>query len=70
MTIHHSEAAPPLGLPKDYTGLVVLPGTGRLVYWTGRVAIGLLHSEHSREPAALSRSAEWLQRCLLERVAA
>lgn len=28
-------------LPKDFRGLVLLSETGRMVYWTGRVAIGL-----------------------------
>jgi hypothetical protein len=65
MITHHSEAAPPAGVPSDYVGPVVLPGSGRLVYWTGRVAIGLRHKPQlSTQPSA---SAEALQRALLER---
>jgi len=40
MPIHHSESAPPPSLPPGYTGYAVLPHS-RLIYWTGRVAIGL-----------------------------
>lgn len=37
-------AVPPFGgrwIPDGYRGPVALPGTGRIVWWTGRVAIGL-----------------------------
>lgn len=32
-----------MGMPQGHVGPIVLAGTGRLVYWTGRVAIGLRH---------------------------
>ncbi len=37
-------------VPPGYVGPVALPGTGRLVYWTGRIAIGLRYAppEHVR----------------------
>ncbi len=41
---------PPFGerwVPDGYTGPVALPGTGRMVYWTGRIAIGLRWSQSS-----------------------
>lgn len=40
-TIHHSEAAPPPGVPPGYVGPAFIPGTGKPIWWTGRVAIGL-----------------------------
>lgn len=41
----HTEPTPAsLGLPADQRGLVVLPTSGRTVFWTGRVAIGLRHA--------------------------
>ena len=39
-----------LTVPPGHIGPLVLPGSGRLVYWTGRVAIGL---RHERQPRAL-----------------
>lgn len=41
--IAHSTEIPPAIVPKGYRGPVMLPGTGRMVYWTGKVAIGMLH---------------------------
>jgi hypothetical protein len=35
------ESHPPLGLPSGYVGPVRLPATGQMIWWTGRVAIGL-----------------------------
>ena len=32
------------GLPSGYRGPVVLSGTGRTVWWTGRIAIGLRYA--------------------------
>ncbi len=45
------------------------PGTGRMVWWTGRVAIGLRH-EAPRRSEAMSRSALWLQDLMLQARAA
>ncbi|WP_428419222.1 hypothetical protein [Methylibium sp.] len=64
LLIHHSEAAPPHGIPPGYRGPAFMPGTGRPIYWTGRVAIGLLH-----EPAANDRvhtqAQAWVQDLLI-----
>jgi hypothetical protein len=47
-------------MPSGHIGEFVIPGTGRLVWWTGRVAIGLLHRpERCSEPIA--RSSLWIQ---------
>ena len=63
--IHHSGDAPPVAVPRGYVGPIYMPCTGRMVWWTGRVAIGLRHQppEHSGE--VLSESACWLQRVVL-----
>jgi len=53
-----------LAIPPGHVGPLVLPGTGRVVWWTGRVAIGLRH-EASRKPSpAVSGSALWIQALL------
>ncbi len=52
-------------IPLGHVGPVLLPGTGRLVWWTGRVAIGLRHQPTRHE--VLSQSASWLQSLLLGR---
>jgi hypothetical protein len=54
----------PLEVPADYTGPVTLPGNGRTVYWTGRVAIGLRH-QTPPPPAGMGQSALWIQDLLL-----
>lgn len=50
--------------PPDYVGPLTLPGNGRKVWWTGRVAIGLRHqaTQHSAVPG---QSALWIQSLLL-----
>ena len=53
-----------LPIPRGHVGPVTLPGTGRTVWWTGRVAIGLRH-EASRSAAQVSSSALWIQSLLL-----
>jgi hypothetical protein len=58
----HSQSAP-VPVPPGYKGPVMLPGTGRLVYWTGRVAIGLRHEQASNE--GVSQSALWIQQLML-----
>lgn len=62
--IRLNEAAPPVPVPHGHVGPVMLPGTGRMVWWTGRVAIGLRH-EPQRHYETLSRSALWLQELML-----
>lgn len=61
-SILHSKDAPPFGVPHNHKGLTHLPGTGRLVYWTGRVAIGLRFTPPAT-PA--TQSALWVQTQLL-----
>jgi hypothetical protein len=59
------DAPPPV--PAQATpGLVALPGTGRLIWWTGRVAIGLRYQPtvRSTNPAAAVGS-RWIQSLLL-----
>ena len=63
LAIRHSSCAPPIAIPPGYVGPVVLPGNGRLVWWTGRVAIGLRHQP--RRPEAISESTLWVQRMML-----
>lgn len=59
-----NELAPPVPLPSGYVGPAWLPGTGRMIWWTGRVAIGLRHQLPSRvEPHA--HSSVWVQALLL-----
>jgi hypothetical protein len=38
---------PPIAVPDGHIGPVTLPGSGRQVWWTGRVAIGLRHEPSS-----------------------
>ena len=62
--ILHNSDAPPVAIPAGHVGPVYLPGSGRLVYWTGRVAIGLRHqAPHQFE--AIGQSALWLQDLML-----
>jgi hypothetical protein len=42
------------------------PGTGRMVWWTGRVAIGLRH-QPTRNFGPITQSALWVQNLLLQR---
>jgi hypothetical protein len=64
--IHLSDEGPPVPVPAGHVGPVALPGTGRMVWWTGRVAIGLRH-EPRRQYDMLSSSAIWLQDLMLNR---
>ena len=64
--IDHSASAPPVAIPPGHVGQFVIPGTGRTVWWTGRVAIGLLHKpERYFEPVA--ESSLWIQSLMLGR---
>ena len=58
--IHLHRDSPLVDIPSGHVGPVVLPGSGRLVWWTGRVAIGLRH-EAGRRHEMPSRSALWVQ---------
>jgi hypothetical protein len=56
--------APSLAIPAGHTGPFWLPVSGRLVWWTGRVAIGLRYQSAPRvEPD--QTSACWLQDLML-----
>ena len=50
--------------PKGHIGPVLLSETGRTVWWTGRVAIGLRY-QPQRYSEAYGQSALWLQDVLL-----
>jgi hypothetical protein len=54
-----------IDVPKGHTGPVLLSDTGRTVWWTGRVAIGLRY-EPPRHAESFGQSALWLQGVLLE----
>lgn len=62
--IRHNSATPPVAIPPGHVGPVVLPGTGRMIWWTGRVAIGLRH-QPQRSHGALTQSALWVQNLML-----
>ena len=64
-SIAHVSAAPPVEIPPGHVGEFVIPGTGRTVWWTGRVAIGLRHQPQRHVEAATSESALWIQRLML-----
>lgn len=54
----------PVRIPAGHIGPVMLPGTGRMVWWTGRVAIGLRH-QPDRRSQPVSQSALWVQNLML-----
>ena len=58
------DAVPPVQIPPGHIGPVVLPGTGRMVWWTGRVAIGLRH-QPTRHFGPITQSALWVQSLML-----
>ncbi len=53
-----------LGIPQGHVGPYVL-GSGRMIYWTGRVAIGLRHQPHRRSGEPLAHGAAWVQNMML-----
>jgi hypothetical protein len=55
----------PITIPDGHIGPFVLSNTGRLVYWTGRVAIGLRH-QPVRHGEPLSHGADWIQQLMLK----
>ena len=66
LRIRTNDASPPVQIPPGHVGPVVLPGTGRMVWWTGRVAIGLRH-QATRNFGPVTQSALWVQSLLLKR---
>lgn len=64
--IFHSSGTPPVAIPRGHVGEFVIPGTGKRVWWTGRVAIGLRYQpQRCLEPS--SASAQWIQSLMLAR---
>ena len=61
---HLNSALPLVEIPPGHVGPVVLPGSGRMIWWTGRVAIGLRH-ESGRHYEMPSQSALWLQNLMI-----
>ena len=66
LRIRTNDASPPVQIPPGHVGPVVLPGTGRMVWWTGRVAIGLRH-QATRNFGPVTQSAQWVQSLMLKR---
>ncbi len=64
LSILTHDDAPPVQIPPGHVGPVVLPGTGRMVWWTGRVAIGLRH-QPTRHFGPITQSALWVQSLML-----
>ena len=62
--IRHAASGLHVAIPPGHVGPVALPGTGRTVWWTGRVAIGLRHQPQTRIGAP-SQSALWIQQLML-----
>jgi hypothetical protein len=62
--IAHNSVAPPVAIPPGHVGPFVIPGTGRLVWWTGRVAIGLRH-QPVRSFSPIGQSSLWIQRLMI-----
>ena len=62
--IHLNSALPLVEIPAGHVGPVVLPGSGRMIWWTGRVAIGLRH-ESGRHYDLPSKSALWVQNLMI-----
>ena len=63
-TIRHHASAPPVAVPAGHVGPVVLPGSNRQIWWTGRVAIGLRY-EPQRSQGPIGESARWVQDLML-----
>ena len=55
-----------IDIPKGHVGPVLLSDTGRTVWWTGRVAIGLRYQAPQRADAT-SQTALWIQDVMLRR---
>ncbi|WP_372524416.1 hypothetical protein [Piscinibacter sp.] len=62
--IHAHQIAPPVEIPNGYVGPVWLSTTGRMIWWTGRVAIGLRHWPERRVESN-AQSACWVQALML-----
>jgi hypothetical protein len=59
-----SSSTPPVPIPRGHVGEFVIPGTGKRVWWTGRVAIGLRYQpQRCMEP--VGHSSLWIQSLML-----
>lgn len=56
---------PPVEVPSGFVGAMMLPGSNRQIWWTGRVAIGLRY-ERQQDVGSLTQSAAWIQHVLLD----
>jgi hypothetical protein len=64
--IGHSSDLPPVPIPRGHVGEFVIPGTGKRVWWTGRVAIGLRYQpQRCLEP--VPQSSLWIQQLMTAR---
>ena len=61
-----NESYLPVNIPSGHIGPVELPGTGRMVWWTGRVAIGLRH-QPTHHFGPVTQSALWVQSLMLHK---
>lgn len=67
--IAHSSSTPPVPIPRGHVGEFVIPGTGKRVWWTGRVAIGLRYQpQRCMDP--VGQSSLWVQSLMLGAAAA
>ncbi len=60
--IGQGETVAPVHIPQGHIGPMALPGTGRLIYWTGRVAIGLRHQPTDSQEANARKATHWMDR--------
>jgi hypothetical protein len=63
--IQNQDSAPPVHVPPGHIGPLALPGSGRMVWWTGRVAIGLRH-QPTHHFGPMTQSSLWVQSVLLD----
>jgi len=63
--IRTQDTAPPVQVPPGHIGPLALPGSGRMVWWTGRVAIGLRH-QPTLHFGPMTQSSLWVQNVLLD----
>jgi hypothetical protein len=63
--IQTQDSAPPVRVPPGHIGPLALPGSGRMVWWTGRVAIGLRH-QPTHHFGPMTQSSLWVQSVLLD----
>lgn len=64
LSIVRADRTPPVRIPAGYTGPATIPGTGRVIYWTGKVAIGLRYQQQAAN-ADIGVHSERIQALLL-----